>query len=223
MKSTLFSCVKWCWIVLLLYASFLMVELTIPYLQFKAGVEFLRSKQLIYHIDWWRISFYIHVFCSIFTLLPGIFLFLPWLIQKQKKLHRTLGKIYLFTVVFLAAPTGFLMGLLANGGFWSQLSFCLLSVLWFGSSLFAFQKIKQGKIVSHGNWMLISYSLTLSAVTLRLYSFLFDLFEIQLHPVKTYILLSYLSWIPNLVIAWILIRIKFTHKLIGLPSTSPES
>jgi hypothetical protein len=53
--------------------------------------------------------------------------------------------------------------------------------------------------------MLRSYALTLSAVTLRLYAYLFDVFNLPFGPTETYIIVSYLSWIPNLIFAEICI------------------
>ena len=69
----------------------------------------------------------------------------------------------------------------------------------------AFIKIKKGDFLSHTKWNIRSYALTLSAVTLRFYAYLFDVFEVQMGPKETYILLAYLSWIPNLIIAQFLI------------------
>src|SRR5690606_38624099 len=98
----------------LFYGSVLLVELAIPFLQFRSDVDFLISKRLIYHLDWWRYSFYIHVFSSPFVILSGLFQFNRFVIHKRPRIHRILGMIYVIVLIFVAAPSGFLMGLYAN-------------------------------------------------------------------------------------------------------------
>jgi uncharacterized membrane protein len=199
---------------LMLYACYLLVLLSIPYLSFDSSVEFLSTKQFVYHIKSWRWSFYIHVFSSVFIILAGLFQFNKWIISRDKKTHKILGYIYVFLVLIVSGPAAFVMSLYANGGFWVQLSFVILSVLWIFSTLFALILILNKKIERHGNWLLRSFSLTLSAVTLRFYAFLLDYFNVKLGPIETYILISYISWIPNLIVAEILIRKGFVRNLL---------
>lgn len=62
--------------------------------------------------------------------------------------------------------------------------------------------------------MIRSYALTLSAVTLRFYAYLFDVFNVAIGPRETYIILAYLGWIPNLLFAEIMIRLKYPAYLL---------
>jgi hypothetical protein len=124
-----------------------------------------------------------------------------------------LGMLYLYTVLLVAAPTGFLMGLYANGGLGSKASFVLLSTLWLITTLQAGRMAKAGKFEAHGECMLFSYALALSAITFRLYALLFDLFHINASPREVYVALAWLSWVPNLVVAEIMIRCGFIKKL----------
>lgn len=190
----------------ILYASYLLIQLSLPYIGFEPSIEFLRTKELIYHLDWWRISFYIHVFSSPIVILSGLFQFSRTILRKHKIVHRRLGMIYLIFVVFISGPSGFLIGLYANGGYPVQISFAILSSLWILFTLLAYLKIRKKEYALHSQWMLRSYALTLSAVTLRLYAFLFDVFNLPFGPTETYIIVSYLSWIPNLLFAEICIR-----------------
>jgi len=48
----------------LAFFTFLMIRLTLPYTAMRNGVSFLHSKQRVYHLGYWRISFYTHVFTS---------------------------------------------------------------------------------------------------------------------------------------------------------------
>lgn len=199
----------------ILYASYLLIILSLPYIHFISDVDFLLTKQLIYHIKTWRISFYVHVFSSSFIILSGLFQFNRFVIYKKKQLHKFLGYIYIILVLFVSGPSAFIMSLYANGGIPAQISFTLLSVIWILSTAISFLAIRKGKIEKHAKWLLRSYALTLSAVTLRFYAYLFDAFNIPLHPIDTYIVLTWISWIPNLIICEILIRKGYIRSLLN--------
>lgn len=200
--------------VCLLYTSWLMVNLSIPYLQMKSNVDFLKTKELIYHIRHWRFSFYIHVFTATFVLVAGIFQFSRYIIQKQKMLHRVSGYIYVCGVLFITGPAAFIMAWYANGGVPARASFVTLATLWLFTTAIAWKQVLKRNFVDHGAWMLRSYALTVSAITLRTYAFLFGYFQIQVRPVHIYITIAWLSWIPNLVVAEIMIRKGFVSYLL---------
>ena len=200
-----------CWCAGLAAAIYLMFQLSIPYTSFDKHVDFLATKQNVYHINYWRYSFYAHVFTSVFVLPAGFTQFNSAFFRKAW--HRRLGTIYLLTVLFISAPTGFLMGLHANGGLASKASFVLLSSLWFTTTLLAFLSIKKRRFVDHGEWMLYSYALTLSAITFRLIALGFDLFDIHVRPQEVYVTTAWLSWVPNIIIAHLLIKMGFIKRL----------
>ena len=192
-------------------AIYLMFQLSVPYTSFQKNIDFLGTKQNVYHIDYWRYSFYAHVFTSIFVLPAGFTQFNSAFFRKAW--HRKLGMIYVLTVLFISAPTGFLMGLHANGGLGSKASFVLLSSLWFVTTLLAFTTVKKRKFIDHGEWMLYSYALTLSAITFRLIALGFDLFDIQVRPQEVYVTTAWLSWVPNIIIAHLMIKMGFIKNL----------
>lgn len=198
---------------LILYASYLLLLLSIPYLEIKPNIEFLLTKQFVYHIDSWRWAFYIHVYSSIFVIVSGLFQFSKYLINKKPKIHRFSGYIYIIFLLLISGPGGLIMSFYANGGILAQTSFVILSSLWISFTLYAFILVKKQKYIQHGKWLLRSYALTISAVTLRFYLLLFDYFRINIGPVESYIIVAYASWIPNLIVAEILIRRGFIEKL----------
>lgn len=200
--------------VAILYASYLLILLSLPYIHFQPNVEFLGTKQLIYHIDLWRISFYVHVFTSPIVILSGLLQFNRRILNKRPKIHRGLGYTYVVTVLLISGPTALVMSFYANGGRVAQTSFVLLTFFWIITTLLSFLKAKRGDYLSHTKWNIRSYALTLSAVTLRFYAYIFDVLEIRMEPKETYILLAYLSWIPNLLIAEILIYFKYPRYLL---------
>ena len=199
----------------ILYASYLLILLSLPYIHFERDVEFLETKQLIYHIKWWRYSFYIHVFSSPVVILSGLFQFNRWMIHNKPKLHRILGYVYITSVLLISAPSALIMAFYANGGRVAQISFVALTVCWILCTWIAYKKARKGDYLSHVNWMLRSYALTLSAVTLRFYAYLFDVLNVPLPPRETYILLSYLSWIPNLFIVQLMIWLNYPRYLLA--------
>ena len=200
---------------LVLYASYLLLLLSLPYLEMKPNIEFLLTKQFVYHIDIWRLAFYLHVFSSIFIIVSGLFQFNRWVIKKHPRIHRVFGYLYVSCLLLISGPGALVMSLYANGGFWPQLSFTVLSLLWIGFTLYALILVYRKKYVPHGRFLLRSYALTLSAVTLRFYLMIFNYFDVNLGPIASYTLVAYLSWIPNLVIAEIMIRRGFVEKLFS--------
>lgn len=199
------------WCLGLSAAIWLMFQLSIPYTSFQKNVDFLTTKQNVYHIGYWRYSFYAHVFTSILVLPAGFTQFSAAFFGKAW--HRRLGMIYVFTVLFVSAPTGFLMGWHANGGLASKASFVLLSILWFLTTLLALLTAKKRRFVEHGEWMLYSYALTLSAITFRLIALGFDLFDVHVRPQEVYVTTAWLSWVPNIIIAHLLIKMGYAKKL----------
>lgn len=199
------------WCVGLAAAIYLMFELSVPYTSFQKNVDFLATKQNVYHIDYWRYAFYAHVFTSIFVLPAGFTQFNSSFFAKSW--HRKLGMIYLLTVLFISAPTGLLMGLHANGGLASKASFVLLSTLWFVTTLLAGISATKRRFIDHGEWMLYSYSLTLSAITFRLIALGFDKFDVRVSPREAYPAIAWLSWVPNIIIAHLMIKMGFIKKL----------
>lgn len=192
-------------VIAILYASYLLILLSLPYIYFKPNIEFLGTKQLIYHIDIWRISFYIHVFTSPIVILSGLLQFNRRILQTLPKLHRALGYAYVSTVLLISGPAALVMSFYANGGRAAQTSFVLLTIFWLLTTFMSLLKARKGDYLSHTKWNIRSYALTLSAVTLRFYAYMFDVVGVRMGPKETYILLSYLSWMPNLIIAQFLI------------------
>lgn len=210
-----FSIIWVCVLTLIVIASISLSIQSLPYLAFERNIDFLKTKDLIYHIDWWRWSFYIHVFSSPILLFAGLIQFIRPILKKLPGLHHLSGYIYIVVVLLISAPSGVVLGLYANGGYPSQISFTILGILWFGFTLIALLKIKSKDFESHANWMLRSFALALSAITLRFYLLLFDVFNANIGPTESYVLVSYLSWIPNLLLAELFIKFGFIRRLIN--------
>jgi uncharacterized membrane protein len=194
-KSTIF---RWLLALILLFFSGLMFRLTLPYLSLDTTVSFLRTKQGILHNKAWYYSFYIHISTSIFVLAAGLTQFSRKILQNYKKIHRWIGKLYVATILFLAAPSGFIMALYANGGFPAKVSFVFTASLWAIFTYYAYYYIRKGNIQEHREFMWRSYALTLSAISLRIYTYTFP-FIFGVHGKELYVAVAWLSWVPNLL------------------------
>ena len=197
-------------ILILAFFSYLMLRLSLPYTAMRSDVDFLQTKQNVYHIDYWRTSFYVHVFTSIFVLIAGLTQFNTYLQKKQKRVHRFMGYLYVLLVVFITGPAAFMMGWHANGGLPARTSFTLLAFLWVVFTVFAWWYATQKRFLQHRAFMIRSYALTLSAITLRIYTFSFAWFNVHAKPVEIYVTTAWLSWVPNLIIAEMIIN--YTRK-----------
>lgn len=97
------------------------------------------------------------------------------------------------------------MGIFANGGVYSQISFVMLAVLWISFTAIALLKAIKGNYKSHREFLIRSFALTLSAVTLRAWKYLL-VYLLHPRPMDVYQAVAWLGWIPNLVIAELIIR-----------------
>ena len=195
---------------LLLLAFFfvLMMQITLQYIPIRTDAAFLQIKQQYIHITPWRIAFFAHVFTSMFALAAGFTQFSGLILRRYKKLHRTIGKCYVFVVLFISGPASFIMALLANGGIPSRIAFTCLSMLWMYPTARAWQTARARQFAAHRNWMYRSYALTLSALTLRAWKWLLiALFHFR--PLNTYMIVAWLGFVPNLLIAEWIIRNRY--------------
>ena len=202
------------------YASYFLILLSLPYIDPDPRIEFLHEKQLIYHIKYWRYSFYVHVFTSPLVIVGGLLQFSRWIIRNWPKVHKISGYIYVIVILFITGPAAFFMSLWANGSYPAQISFVFLTCLWILFTFLAYRRIKKRDPEGHVKWMIRSYALTLSAVTLRLYNYLLTKAELDIGGREMYILLSYISWIPNLFFAQILIWLKYPKYLLNYKKTN---
>ncbi len=188
----------------ILFFTMMMFQLTLPYLSFRSDVDFLLTKQHLIANRIWTYAFYLHITASIWVLLAGAVQFNRDFRKKYPKFHKLIGKTYVAIVLCISAPTGLVMAVYANGGIWAKISFVLISIFWWLFTWKGFAKIKESKITGHQHWMYRSYALTLSAVSLRLYSLVLPhLFH--LNGRQQYILIAWLSWTINLLLVEVMI------------------
>lgn len=167
---------------------------------YNTDVGFLRIKQQYISIDHWRIAFFIHVYASMWVLFAGFTQFSRQLQKNNPGLHRALGYVYVVDVLLVTGPAGLLMGFYANGGLFSRIAFVLLAILWIYFTAMALIKAKKKDFKAHRNFMIRSYALTLSALTLRAWKYAITN-SIELPPMDVYRAVAWLGWVINLGVA----------------------
>ncbi|MEP6676620.1 MAG: DUF2306 domain-containing protein [Ferruginibacter sp.] len=201
--------INWTMIGLLGLSCYLMLRITFQYMPVQTDVAFLQIKQQYIDIDVWFASFYIHVYTSIFALIAGFTQFSRNILKRNKQLHRSFGYVYIIVVLFISGPASVVMGWYANGGISSRIGFLLLSVLWMFFTAKAFQKARQKNFNAHRNFMIRSYALTLSAISLRAWKYAI-VYAFEPGPMDVYRIVAWLGWTGNLLIAEYIIRKRFS-------------
>ena len=206
-------------LLLLLIFSGFMIRLTLSYFSFETNVAFLQIKQWVFKeygglvSNIWIVAFYIHVFTSLLALIAGFTQFNRKLLNSN--VHRVIGGVYIVVILLLTGPSGLIMGLLANGGIFSIIAFTLLSVLWWFNTFMAYRTVKQKQYDRHAKYMFRSYALTLSAITLRLWKFTIVNYIYEIPPMDLYRLVAWLGWVPNLVIAELMIFKGWPQRILN--------
>lgn len=168
----------------------------------KVGILNGKPEWLLTNVVWHN-TFYIHIIFGGVALLLGWLQFSSKLRSRNVKIHRHIGKIYVVSALF-SSFSGFYIALFADGGFRASLGFSCLSVIWFCTTLMAYLAIRNQKILNHQVLMVYSYAACFAAVTLRIWLPILILIIGQYST--AYIVVAWLSWIPNLLVAYLITR-----------------
>ncbi|MBB6502142.1 DUF2306 domain-containing protein [Pedobacter cryoconitis] len=147
----------------------------------------------------WNIAFYIHIVAGGIALLIGWTQFSRNLREKNIKLHRQTGKIYVIASL-LSAVASLKIAYHATGGLITSIGFTCLGIIWLGTTWLAYSYIIRKQVLLHQQMMLYSYAACFAAVTLRIW---LPLLVFLMHDfTPAYRTVSWLCWIPNLLIAY---------------------
>lgn len=194
------------WFVAIFFALCL-AGIAFSYFDFDLNKGFLGSKQEMIGNSIWMSAFYLHLLFGGIATLVGIPLFFSKLISFTSKVHKQLGKLYIFSILFIGGPTGLYLSFFAEGGKWASIGFILMSAAWMFPTYMAFKKIIDGKIERHYHWVIRSYCMTLSGVTLRLFTPIgSSVFEFDYET--NFIISAYLPWMINLALAEVLVQLN---------------
>ena len=186
-------------------SCFLMLRLIIGYTSFRDDVQFLLAKQDYIHNNFWKTAFYIHSFSAIICLFAGFTQFSSVFLKQNKKLHRLFGKIYVWNIFVINFPVGMVLAVYANGQLIGRAAFVLLDCLWFYFTYKAFIFARNKNFIAHKNYMMRSYALTFSAITLRTWHMILS-HAFVIAPAHLYMIDAWLGFIPNLLLVELIIR-----------------
>src|ERR1700712_2324073 len=113
------------------------------YYDFKNNSVFLQIKQEAIKTGWYLPAFYCHIVGSSIILLVGFFQFSKK-VYNNRPLHKALGKLYIFGVLFFAAPGAYIMTLFVNRGTGVFISFFIQNTLWVIFTLSAWLLVMNG-------------------------------------------------------------------------------
>jgi len=166
----------------------------------KFGLLGSKSDILLSNI-FWNIGFYTHITMGGLALLIGWIQFNEKIREKKLKLHRRIGSLYVIAAL-LSSSAAIYIAWYATGGIIASLGFIFLGVIWFYTTLSAYVEIRNKQIINHQRMMTYSYAACFAAVTLRIYlPFLTLLFH---DFTKAYLVVAWLCWIPNIIVAYFL-------------------
>ncbi len=186
----------------------------LPYLRFERAFSFLGTKpDAVLDKPHFMAGFYVHITSSMVVLALGMLQFVPVINRRWPVIHRWAGKIYIGVILALAAPSGLVLALYANGGLPARVGFTLQCIVWWIITLFAWQEAREKRWLPHVQMMVRSFAVTLAAMSLRTESYvLFYWFGTK--PMETYLTVTWLSWVGNLLLAELLLKTGFAARLL---------
>jgi uncharacterized membrane protein len=179
----------------------------------KFGLLQSKSLAILSNISW-NAAFYTHISLGGLALLIGWTQFIKKWRKKHLNFHRTVGKIYLGSVL-LSALAGIYIAFFATGGLIPATGFIGLGIVWFFTTLKAYIEIINGRVTQHRRMMTYSYAACFAAVTLRIY---LPILTALFHDfIAAYSLVAWLCWIPNLIVAYFISQKISKQKVQGAP------
>lgn len=187
------------WIAMTLFASLVAL---VSFRYFVLSMDVAAGEPLVKRFTEYITPLLIHAGGGIIALLLGAWGFWGAFRNKYLSLHRWLGRIYLLAVL-VGGLAGLYMAMSAFGGLPSRIGFSMLAALWLTTGAIAYRRIRQGNVQVHREWMIRNYALTFSAVMLRVWLPLFLALGYEFS--EAYMTVAWLCWVPNLVVAELII------------------
>lgn len=185
--------------------SLLLIYNTLPYFSFSKDFDFIEERSFLFQNNLYSTFFYIHIAAGAICIGTALIQFSRYILKKSKAIHRWSGKLYVFVVLFLGAPTGLYMSFFAKGSFWERALFMFMAIFWFITTLYGLSTIRKKNVLAHKIWMMRSYAMAMTAVTFRVYHIAFYL--LGWDHLENYELSLWISVIGNMLIAeWVIYR-----------------
>jgi uncharacterized membrane protein len=203
--------------------------LVLPYLLFDVDASRVSPRN---ELHW--VLLLVHVFTAMVALVLGPLQFLPTL-RARRRVHRAIGRTYLFAGVLPSALAGLPVATLSERPA-TQIGLLIPGVAWLVTGGFALRAARRRDFAAHKAWMMRNYALTFLAVTARVVVPLLLLAQVPIIDAvydgsvdaaveATIPVGQWLGWIINLITAEILIHRKSSRprKSIGRVFPDPQS
>jgi hypothetical protein len=193
-----------------------MLKSVVRYYPMQDNIGFLQFKQDYIHIMPWKGAFYIHVFSAVFALFAGFTQFSKVILKEHRNIHRWIGRLYAYDILIINFPAAMIMAVYANGLIPSKTAFVILDCLWFWFTYRAVIEIRRKNIIAHKQFMMRSYALTLSAITLRSWKIIIS-GVVTIDPLHLYMIDAWMGFVPNLLfVEWLIRRKEIKVKRLSI-------
>ncbi|MEU0505632.1 DUF2306 domain-containing protein [Nocardia sp. NPDC005998] len=161
-----------------------------------------------------QVAFYLHIIFAGIALALGPWQFATRLRTRQPRIHRAIGRAYLISIA-VGSTAALVMSMFSSAGLNGFFGFGSLALLWAWTSWRGYRAVRQRDFADHQAWMIRSFALTYAAVTLRSWFGVLIFAQIPFvhgdDPFATilreaYAPLPFLCWLPNIIIAELIIR-----------------
>ena len=139
----------------------------------------------------------LHVAGGVTALLVAPLQFVRPIRARRPGLHRAVGRTYVLACA-IGAPAGFMLALGTTAGPVASVGFAIPALLWALFTWLGYRAALERRFADHREWMLRSYALTATAITLRLMLPAAALLGLEFLP--AYRVIAWLGWITNLAL-----------------------
>ena len=151
----------------------------------------------------WKAFFNTHIAFGGLALLIGWIQFNKFIKNNYRLIHRAIGLVYVFSAWLSVLGVGYI-SFFAEGGAVAFFGFVFGGLIWFYTTMQGYISIRNGFVVRHQQFMIYSYATCLGAVTLRIW--LPILVRSTDNFILSYQIVSWMSWAPNLLVAYFFAR-----------------
>ena len=139
----------------------------------------------------------LHVIGGVTALLVGPLQFVRRLRTRWPGCHRITGRLYVLACA-IGAPAGLMLAVGTTAGPVAATGFAIAALLWPAFTWLAWRAAVERRFATHREWMLRSYAVTSTAITLRLMLPAAGLMGFEFYP--AYRTIAWLAWLTNLAL-----------------------
>lgn len=158
----------------------------------------------------------LHVVAGVTALLVAPLQFVRAIRARWPACHRATGRIYIVACA-IGAPAGFVLALGTTAGPVASVGFAIPALLWSLFTWLGWRAAAARRFDDHREWMLRSYAITATAITLRLMLPAAGLLGLGFYP--AYRVIAWLAWITNLALFEYHIR-RTRGRAVAAPSSN---